>query len=215
MLVGLEEKPFYLHKSEICAVSNVFKAACTGPWKEAEENLVRLPEDDIEAFEDFVHWLYRTSVSFGLEEDSDGDDFFRPVMAYILGDKLQATRFMNDTMTKVIKEIEGWSLGPSRDVVHYIYNHTPESSKLRLLVRDYFVWEGKAEFRAWAEDNDEQILEIPEFLRDVALGMVKRVQMVPEVRLCWASRCRYHDHGQETGSLEILSYGCVDERYPR
>ena len=61
MLVGPEKKEFSIHKSLICAQSDFLKAATMGNFKESN-GIVTLPDQDISAFQYFVHWLYRGTL---------------------------------------------------------------------------------------------------------------------------------------------------------
>jgi BTB/POZ domain len=56
--VGAKEVTFQLHKSILCDISTFFTAAFTGQFLEATENIVKMPEEDVEVFNLFVNWLY-------------------------------------------------------------------------------------------------------------------------------------------------------------
>lgn len=58
ILVGPDEKRFDVHKELLCSVSDFFSAALNGGFKEAATGVVKLPEQDTETFQYFVHWLY-------------------------------------------------------------------------------------------------------------------------------------------------------------
>lgn len=74
--VGPHEKKFDVHKELLCSVSDFFSAALNGGFKEAEAGAVKLPEQDPDTFQYFVHWLYagkltgyfRAGTSPSLEE---------------------------------------------------------------------------------------------------------------------------------------------------
>ncbi|KAI9879186.1 MAG: hypothetical protein M1830_009261, partial [Pleopsidium flavum] len=63
VLVGSEEKAFDLHKELLCSTSKFFAAAFGGRFKEAEVGVIKLPEQKVETFEYFVHWLYRRKLT--------------------------------------------------------------------------------------------------------------------------------------------------------
>ena len=56
--VGPEEKVFDLHKELLCSKSKFFRAAFEGSFREAGEEAMKLPEQNVETFQYFVHWLY-------------------------------------------------------------------------------------------------------------------------------------------------------------
>ena len=55
--IGPEKHCFPIHKNLVCNASDFFKAACNGPFKEAD-GVVCLPEQDPKIFKHFIYWLY-------------------------------------------------------------------------------------------------------------------------------------------------------------
>jgi hypothetical protein len=47
-----------LHVNLVCAASKFFRVALTGPWREAQAQKVKLPEDDPGVFRAFHDWFY-------------------------------------------------------------------------------------------------------------------------------------------------------------
>lgn len=66
--MGPDEKQFDVHKELLCSVSDFFAAALDGGFKEAEAGAVKLPEQDPDTFQYFIHWLYAGKLT----------DYFRP-----------------------------------------------------------------------------------------------------------------------------------------
>ncbi|KAF2121999.1 hypothetical protein BDV96DRAFT_640068 [Lophiotrema nucula] len=64
VLVGEEgkEKKFLVHKDLIASRSQFFATALSGPWKEAEDKVVKLSDDDPQTFELYVQLLYKGHV---------------------------------------------------------------------------------------------------------------------------------------------------------
>jgi hypothetical protein len=60
--VGRKRKEFIVHKKLICDASKFFKDAFTGPFKEGQEGVMYMPEDDPESFSCFIEWLYRNPL---------------------------------------------------------------------------------------------------------------------------------------------------------
>lgn len=71
--VGPEEQKFTIHKGLLCAVSTYFKAALEGGFKEAEEQMINMPEDDVEVFEHFQLWVYTGSFMEAGETEKGKD----------------------------------------------------------------------------------------------------------------------------------------------
>lgn len=60
--VGRKRKEFIVHKNLICDASKFFNDAFTGPFKEGQEGVMYMPEDDPESFSCFIEWLYRNPL---------------------------------------------------------------------------------------------------------------------------------------------------------
>lgn len=58
VLVGVEETPFAIHEQILKAKSDYFRAALSGPWKEAEQRSFRFEDVRPEDFAVYVYWLY-------------------------------------------------------------------------------------------------------------------------------------------------------------
>lgn len=56
--MGPDENQFDVYKELLCSVSDFFAAALDGGFKEAEAGAVKLPEQNPDTFQYFVHWLY-------------------------------------------------------------------------------------------------------------------------------------------------------------
>lgn len=69
IIIGKEEKKFVVHEHLLTHYSDFFRAALTGDFKEAEDKIVRLEEEDPTVFEFFVHWLYYQRFPDGSKED--------------------------------------------------------------------------------------------------------------------------------------------------
>lgn len=78
ILVGPDEVAFLVHDMLLCAHSAFFQAACqgAGQFKETQERIVRLPEEDPAQFEEVIQWLYTQSlqhVTDGLGNPTSGE----------------------------------------------------------------------------------------------------------------------------------------------
>jgi hypothetical protein len=169
---------FRVHKDLICNSSAFFKSALSHDWKEAEEQTVRLEEDDLEIFKLYIHWLYRGTV-FEFSEngyDYGTGQYWSAAKAYVLGDKLQDGNFCDAAIDVFIdglqqadyqdSDIEDMCVGwPYPGIVPYIYENTPEVSKIRQLMVDIFVYKGDS---CWLPETSA-----PAFVRSVAVRLLK------------------------------------------
>ena len=98
-----------VHKNIVCAASKFFLAACSGPEKESNAGIEKLPELEPEAFTIFTHWLYTGQVE--LWEEGEASRMYqdkwgvcrtrtqppqkRAIQSFILGDALESVQFCN------------------------------------------------------------------------------------------------------------------------
>ncbi|KAF2655863.1 hypothetical protein K491DRAFT_757933 [Lophiostoma macrostomum CBS 122681] len=118
-------------------------AAFQGTFREGLENKITMPEDDVEAFGTFVHWIYSQKIPEDFPYFStslDGVDI--SFKTWVLGDKLFAVDFKNQSMRKLWK-----SHAPSPGACHiillaevtYVYQNTTPNSLLRKFSTDLLV----------------------------------------------------------------------------
>ena len=60
-----EMKTFFVHHGLLTQNSSFFTTALKSPWKEAQEQIVELPEDDTDVFELYLQWLYQHKLPMG------------------------------------------------------------------------------------------------------------------------------------------------------
>ena len=138
---GRKEKIFYVHERLLTDASHYFKTALQSNFTEARTKLFRLEEDDANAFQLFVEYLYGF-----LETDEDRDYSFTDcVKAFALGDKLLAPGFKRQTVMWVA---EGFlhknapvpvSMPSMLRAAKVVYNGVPKKRglKMRRLLRGY------------------------------------------------------------------------------
>ena len=99
IFVGAEQKRYHLHRDLLCHRSDYFRACFVGEFKEAQENELSLPEDDIESFDLFVKWLYGAT----LKKISSNTDLPVYLNLYVLADKLCLEHLQNETMDLILR----------------------------------------------------------------------------------------------------------------
>lgn len=109
--------------------SSFFNAAFYSSFKEAEQNEIELPEEDEKDLAAFVHWTFTGDVLTSHEDmrKIKYPDVIIPVRLWILGDRLLAPKFCNDSPHVLCHAIDG----PSATVVEYVYSNTAANSLLR------------------------------------------------------------------------------------
>lgn len=106
VLVGKNEKKFLVYREAIKVIP-FFEGCLNSPMKEAQESVVKLPEDDPEAFEELIFFMYYGKFKVDLKELGNGklraknsstdfgNDVRRRCRTWILADKLLAETAAN------------------------------------------------------------------------------------------------------------------------
>jgi len=115
----------------LCKKSVFFRTALDGPFKEAHDNCVLLPEDDVHVFEFFVDWLAEGSSALSKILPSDCDTLLPQI--WVFGEKIGAKSFKNAAMEALLKRYNGERRGtpPTQQELTFIYENTLNDSKLR------------------------------------------------------------------------------------
>ena len=98
-----------------------------------------LPEEEEQTFDLFVQWLYRQSYEISPQQHNhNGQVFMEPVKLYVLADKYDVTDLKSHVITKLFAlRNEKWV--PGLATMAYAYEHTPQHSRLRKLLTDWWA----------------------------------------------------------------------------
>ncbi|KAF7900302.1 uncharacterized protein EAF01_007604 [Botrytis porri] len=125
--VGEELKLFRVHKSLLCTRVPYFDKILSKGFSESITNSAVLQEDNTEAFDVLVDWVYTNRLP---PEIASG------IRRYILADKICPPELMDQVMDRIRTE---YPLGPP-DVLD-IYSRLPNGSKLRVFALDLMTLE--------------------------------------------------------------------------
>ncbi|KAK3621710.1 hypothetical protein LTR56_022474 [Elasticomyces elasticus] len=141
-LDGTASQRFAMHEGLVSSASEFVRLALRGEWREADQRVIPLPEDEPVVFNEYQTWLYSRRISpFSTLE--------KLVKCYILADKLMDVEFRDAVMDYVLVHIRSTtSFAPS--LANLVYGSTPEGSPLRRLMCEVFVWCGNTE---WIDEN--------------------------------------------------------------
>jgi hypothetical protein len=137
----------------LTARSRFFQKALFGNWKEAEDRVVNLPEDDPALFADYIHVLY-TGDTPGLsnpETISNGGESTRMLCKLcVLAEKLDDVGTKNTVIDALLcsltkPQTDGNIYLPGRVSVGIIYDGTPEGSPARRLMTDLYAYRYREE----------------------------------------------------------------------
>lgn len=169
-----ESEVFIIESEALVHRSLFFRKALSGGFKEAQERVVKLPEDDPEIFGIYLHHVQTNEFSVLPDSLSLEDNGYEETLIklYVLAEKLQDTRFKNAIVRAVIGYCHQsrpnnrfYSLGQS--VTRLLYEGTSPGSNMRRVV---------VEMKAWDHNNLEGILRKGwpyEFLAELAYESIK------------------------------------------
>jgi len=138
-----------------------------------------LPEDDPEAFERLVQWLYcKTYDSPPFEGKTwEGDQiaFVHLARLYVAADKYVIVSLKNDVVDRWFKAKGNHAYLPRiKEVVDYVYENTLPGSKLKEMVVAQYVWHSSYEWYKLPTTRT-RLSKRPEFATDVAIAMSQRI----------------------------------------
>lgn len=166
MTVGTPSKKYRLHKNLLCHHSTFFDATFNGEFKEWKDGELRLPEDEVRAFDTFVNWLYRGSLPpHGPHRSPDSalDDlslyamaekWFIPTLQDAVCDQFR-TRYIGDVC-------------PLPYFFDHLYSETSPSCKLRQYFVKKFVM-----YASSAQKEPARVTKALEQNADFALDVAK------------------------------------------
>lgn len=213
MVVGSDRKHFIVHKNEICARSDFFKAVCSELWNKsaATTKTVELCEEDEHIFDILLHCIYKDKVDFGDlsvaipgEAELDKCDWIehRLVKAYILVDKLRDVVSANMFMDHLIEYYLEYDWMAALPLVNIVANKTASESPLRKVVVDLTVRQARtADIREVSELESLPKQFVCELLAEAAgLWNTNERKLVKDVFngdfLSKQPKCRYHQHDE-------------------
>ncbi|KAI4134206.1 MAG: hypothetical protein LQ347_001717 [Umbilicaria vellea] len=187
--VGKDARIFVLHRGLLCDRSAYFRAAFEGRFREAEEHVLVLPEEDVEVFELFQFWLYSDKL-FDTGESVADLSASLLISLYLFAEARCIPQLQNMAIDALILNIKATKKFPAGDV-HRIYDNTTEASHLRRLLVDIGARVGELR-RDWFNRGKDSLYHNT-FLIDLVLALYdEKLKKSPQdfTQL----RCNYHVH---------------------
>ncbi|KAL8868402.1 MAG: hypothetical protein Q9198_008190 [Flavoplaca austrocitrina] len=164
---GEDAESWIIHKRLLAHHSPFFAAAFNGNFAESATNTVSLVEDDPDAFELFVQWLYSGQLASNVNYAYHLPNVF--CLAWALGDKLQCSVFQDRAMLQLLAYHQNaWLV---EDTMRLIYNVSPSGSLLRSFVVDMVCYDQKVEQAL--DIGVDGIMAVEDFNRDLLKRLVK------------------------------------------
>jgi hypothetical protein len=177
----------------------------TGGFKEASDNTAHFPEDDIDAWELLVQWLYQGRLTpLILSPNRDKSEFAaleKRVKLYCLAETYGITRLMDTTMDTLAQIYRVHVRAPELSTFRYAYAHTLEHSPLRVLMSRWFyhllVTRDDAHPTRYGTDTMFNLaMDQPDLVHDLFDLMRGQMASVPAGVMDPSSvdLCTYHQH---------------------
>lgn len=162
-----------------------------GGFKEAEEGLIILEDEDPDVFERFNGWLY-TGDLLKEVETSATISWSELLDMCIFAEKRDVPRLHNATIDAMIRTIGAKRTVPGTEI-GYAWNNTADSSKLHDFLVDLYV--KKADVQKCLRREGSKSEAIPyDFIAEIAIGLYKSREGGAVHIDMWKDRCRWHIH---------------------
>ena len=188
-----------MHKNLICEASPFFKNAISRDWKEANEGVVTLPDDNVDVVHCYVRWIYFMKIfTPPPQENVKGDQSVQEFLGdcYAFGDKIQDLDFKDAIIDAYISQtLQLERL--SRGMVKIVYAHSQADSPARKLFIDLLLWWCRQEPFS---DRKRMKSEFPEdFLLDSLAALPKVRTNSYATNPLSDTTCIYHEHKNTGG----------------
>lgn len=163
IFIAEDPRPVLVQQSIICAASKYFKTAfTTDRFEEAKEGVLHVPEDDIVAWNVFIHWLVRGEIS-------EEADFVTLVKAWSLGDKYIMPQFQDDTMYALF--LQAHKIARDSNVIfEQAFAFAPKDSRVRQFIAEHAVTLILLKCYLW--DYYKNLREDPAIAKDLLEAMI-------------------------------------------
>ncbi|KAF2122077.1 hypothetical protein BDV96DRAFT_483324 [Lophiotrema nucula] len=157
---GEETKSFNVQENVLSEFTSFFERGLRFPiWKENQDQVVKLPEDDPKIFELYLHAIYRGELPT-LEDDPEIDsttehEYETLCKLFVLAEKLVDGKTKNLVIRAIFaateqRHVDGIIRYPDSNSVTIAFEGTPENCNLRALLSALYVhcanaswWEGE------------------------------------------------------------------------
>ncbi|KAL2356092.1 hypothetical protein BJ546DRAFT_1059509 [Cryomyces antarcticus] len=170
ILVGPGRAPtrFLIHYELLTGCSRFFSAALDSTFAEGLSKSITLPEEKLEPFEFFVHWLYTGELgpAGDLFNKAGSPMYFMLLEIYGLADRLGIEALRNAAVDRIALLSEGTNSVPTPSDTWIVYDGLRDSAPVRALVLDLFAFKKTDNLLLNHEDEWH-----PRFLRDLVVKL--------------------------------------------
>jgi hypothetical protein len=142
LYVGPYNERLHVHKSLLCENVPYFHRMFNGSADEAKIQIANFPDDDPEAFDLILRWIYRDSFETipSVSNFIRKSPLWKSITFYILAEKLCLPRLQDHIMSNVFVHYRSKDLLPSIHMMDCAYSGTSSKSPLRKFIVRGFHW---------------------------------------------------------------------------
>ncbi|KAF2657784.1 hypothetical protein K491DRAFT_578276, partial [Lophiostoma macrostomum CBS 122681] len=173
---GDDQERFDVHEALLSSRSRFSRNALSGRWKEAEDRVVKLPEDDPALFATYIHVLYSGDIPCVSDSDAIGaKESLMLCHLYMLAEKLDDVQTKNTVVEAILSyctkpQTDGNIYYMGGEPVSVIYSGTPENSPARRLMTDLYAYRGDQGCMKHCPKDGWP----PEFLYDLTVSLMAK-----------------------------------------
>ncbi|KAF2276942.1 uncharacterized protein EI97DRAFT_457689 [Westerdykella ornata] len=208
---GKRQRSFQVYEGLLTYWSSYFRAALSPAWKEANSNIIELPEDSAKVFEAFFHWLFTER----LEREGTSLSSRLICKLYVFSDARGIPELGNAAIDLLFQKTASDWIFPAEDI-GYIYRNTRSASGLRKFIQDDSVCID------WAESMEEGEKYPPaEFFADILARVSQGTLVIPSferrptdeehIENLRKKLCEYHEHPDTSADTERSRSASVTE----
>ena len=175
LVVGEAAILFNVHRDLLCNASPFFRSAFVGvgSFKETSEQSMTLADDDVDAFERLVHWIYVRKYPLSDVKTSGGCQmgYMQLAMLYVIAEKYGVTELKNDIIDKVFEIRLKANPPPYKPVIKYLYSNTTAGLAFRALLAAWYVTDIDLNWYMEKDDPRRTLEDVPEFAIDLAIAL--------------------------------------------
>ncbi|KAF7187988.1 hypothetical protein HII31_10660 [Pseudocercospora fuligena] len=167
-----QSRDFLVHEALLKATPGFTALILKSDWKEVQDCVIPLPDDQPEIFRIYQQWLYERSICVPEAEDHTAlcSTSRALASAFIFGDKFLDFDFCDAVIDCVIEQI--WKTSAlDISLVEHVWRNTTPSSPLRRLILDLYGFVG---IERWLEELQNDNHFHAEFMKDALRDQMKR-----------------------------------------
>ncbi|KAF2847953.1 hypothetical protein T440DRAFT_369496, partial [Plenodomus tracheiphilus IPT5] len=141
--IGPLRTRYHVHAALLSKHSEFFKRALNGPWKEAQNRVVKFEDVECDTFDLFIEWLYTQQLPHNRANENsiqsvnfDSAQQLSSIEASIFGDRVLAREFQKAVLWSLANYIVTDGASPNYDVIIRAFRNLPAGDPIIGLLID-------------------------------------------------------------------------------